>query len=373
MAVGKWRRRQTMRAARTGRDRRSVPRRRAPARRVKSAMAPRPRKPRRSGYHAGRDAAGRDPLEPSRSMARASGARESLGHHRDDCAGLGACTPQQRSEILRKLRAIPSSWMKVAVGLYLAPPDRALVLCVDAVRPPDRPVASSPGGPFPAPCCRCAAGHGGAAPFVEHRHDYKRRNGIDLGQRGPRFHRHEAARSRLAAWTGDYPARSGPEIAQIPVRRPSRRTSLLISTSTSRRLMDIYGTHKTKAIRDCVRQTAALRRPMVHTHQRLLDQPGRILKAPWRPSGSAAGDRANRSGAASASLHRGAFGIGCAHGSPKHRTTKPLPNPSNPDQMSRPDDILPRHPAVQPGRTRSRLAALNSRRKSCLPLRNTGH
>ena len=42
--------------------------------------------------------------------------------------------PSACSRIARRpssCRAIPSSWRRSAVGLYLAPPDRALVLCVD--------------------------------------------------------------------------------------------------------------------------------------------------------------------------------------------------------------------------------------------------
>ena len=114
--VGKWRRRYA-----GGGPRRSVPNP-APARRVKScddAIA-----------EAVRLTLEETPPDAThwslRSMARASGHAPSTIHR---IGGPSAC-----SRIARRpssCRAIPSSWRRSATGLYLAPPDRALVLCVD--------------------------------------------------------------------------------------------------------------------------------------------------------------------------------------------------------------------------------------------------
>ena len=69
-----------------------------------------------------------------------------------------------------KLSSDPAFVDKVrdVVGLYLRPPDRALVLCVDE-KPPDPGVSS--GQP---PCCRCVR------PARTPQHDYKRHGTLDL-------------------------------------------------------------------------------------------------------------------------------------------------------------------------------------------------
>ena len=143
-----------------------------------------------------------------RSMARASGHAPSTIHRIWRAFGL----QPHRSETF-KLSSDPFFVEKVRdiVGLYLAPPDRALVLCARRKEPDPGP------GPFPAPLAD-APRAGGAA-----RHDYKRHGttslfaALDIATGeiiGKCFPRHRARR----------PANSSTS---------SRRTSLLISTSTS--------------------------------------------------------------------------------------------------------------------------------------------
>ena len=141
-------------------------------------------------------------------MARASGHAPSTIHRIWRAFGL----QPHRSETF-KLSSDPFFVEKVRdiVGLYLAPPDRALVLCVDEksqIQALDRsqPLADAP-----------RAG-GAAQPRLQApRHD--------LSLRGPR-HRHGRDHRQM------FPAPSGPRVPQIP--RPRRgETSLVISTSTS--------------------------------------------------------------------------------------------------------------------------------------------
>ena len=133
-----------------------------------------------------------------RSMARASGHAPSTIHRIWRAFGL----QPHRSETF-KLSSDPFFVEKVRdiVGLYLAPPDRALVLCVDeksqiqALRDRSQPLLPM----------RPGAG-GAAQPRLQApRHD--------LSLRGPR-HRHGRDHRQM------FPAPSGPRVPQIP--RPRR-------------------------------------------------------------------------------------------------------------------------------------------------------
>ena len=144
-----------------------------------------------------------------RSMARASGHAPSTIHRIWRAFGL----QPHRSETF-KLSSDPFFVEKVRdiVGLYLAPPDRALVLCVDEKS------QIQALGPFPAPLADAPRAGGAAQPRLQApRHD--------LSLRGPR-HRHGRDHRQM------FPAPSGPRVSANS-STSSRRTSLLISTSTS--------------------------------------------------------------------------------------------------------------------------------------------
>ena len=132
-----------------------------------------------------------------RSMARASGHAPSTIHRIWRAFGL----QPHRSETF-KLSSDPFFVEKVRdiVGLYLAPPDRALVLCVDEksqIQALDRSQPLLPMRP-------------GQAERVQPRLQAPRH---DLSLRGPR-HRHGRDHRQM------FPAPSGPRVPQIP--RPRR-------------------------------------------------------------------------------------------------------------------------------------------------------
>ena len=89
-----------------------------------------------------------------RSMAKVTGHAPSTIHRIWQAFGL----QPHRTETF-KLSSDPLFVEKVRdiVGLYMAPPDRALVLCVDEKSQSRRSTAASP-------CCRCAPGRSSAAP-----------------------------------------------------------------------------------------------------------------------------------------------------------------------------------------------------------------
>ena len=131
-----------------------------------------------------------------RSMARASGHAPSTIHRIWRAFGL----QPHRSETF-KLSSDPFFVEKVRdiVGLYLAPPDRALVLCVDE-RARSRPWT------VPSPSCRCAPGRrsGAATTTSATARPLSSRPSTSPG----RDHRQM------------FPAPSGPRVPQIP--RPRR-------------------------------------------------------------------------------------------------------------------------------------------------------
>ena len=229
-----------------------------------------------------------------RSMARASGHAPSTIHRIWRAFGL----QPHRSETF-KLSSDPFFVEKVRdiVGLYLAPPDRALVLCVDEksqIQALDRSQPLLPMRPGQA---------------ERRSHDYKRHGTTSLF-------------AALDIATGEIIGKCFPRHRA----REFRKFLDLVEANVPADLdihivMDNYGTHKTKAIRDWVRQTAALAGPF-HTHQRLLAQPGRALvRAADRQT-----DQARRP-----SLHQGAG----AHHPRLHRHDKPEPQTLQMDQIRR--------------------------------------
>ena len=159
-----------------------------------------------------------------RSMARASGHAPSTIHRIWRAFGL----QPHRSETF-KLSSDPFFVEKVRdiVGLYLAPPDRALVLCVDEK-------SQIQGlGPFPAPLADAPRAGGAAQPRLQApRHDLC----FAALEASPR-ERSSANVSRAI----------GPE-SSANSSTSSRRTSQ--ADLDIHIVMDNYGTHKTKAIRD---------------------------------------------------------------------------------------------------------------------------
>ena len=139
--------------------------------------------------------------------------------------------PSACSRIARRpssCRAIPSSWQKVRdiVGLYLAPPDRALVLCVDEksqIQALDRSQPLLPMRPGQA---------------ERRSHDYKRHGTTSLF-------------AALDIATGEIIGKCFPRHRA----REFRKFLDLVEANVPADLdihivMDNYGTHKTKAIRD---------------------------------------------------------------------------------------------------------------------------
>ena len=197
---------------------------------------------------AGRDAAGRDPLEPS-----LDGAGEAT-RPRPFIASGG---PSACSRIARRpssCRAIPSSWRRSATssGIWR----RRIVRSLCRRKEPD------PGlRPFPAPLADAPRAGGAGS------HDLAR----PLSSR-PR-HRHGRAVSRDRA--------RGRKFLDLV-----ERTSLKVHI-----VMDNYGTHKIKAIRDCSQRPA-------QAHFTPTAPPGSTR------SSAGSGCSTNRSGAAS--IHQGA-------------------------------------------------------------------
>ena len=143
-----------------------------------------------------------------RSMARASGHAPSTIHRIWRAFGL----QPHRSETF-KLSSDPFFVEKVRdiVGLYLAPPDRALVLCVD-----EKSQIQALDGPSPS--CRCAPGRrSGAATTTS-------ATARPLSSRPSTSPRERSSANVSRA--------IGPE-SSANSSTSSRRTSLLISTSTS--------------------------------------------------------------------------------------------------------------------------------------------
>ena len=258
-----------------------------------------------------------------RSMARASGHAPSTIHRIWRAFGL----QPHRSETF-KLSSDPFFVEKVRdiVGLYLAPPDRALVLCVDEksqIQALDRSQPLLPMRPGQA---------------ERRSHDYKRHGTTSLF-------------AALDIATGEIIGKCFPRHRA----REFRKFLDLVEANVPADLdihivMDNYGTHKTKAIRDWFAKTAALAGPF-HTHQRLLAEPGRALvRAADRQA-----DQARRP-----SLHQG---VG-AHHPRLHRHDKPEPqtlqNGPNPPMTSS---------APSSASASEQSKSLNSRRKSC-ELRN---
>ena len=188
-----------------------------------------------------RDAGGRHPLVGAR--ARESG----LSQRRSGASGApSACsrTARRRSSC----RAIRTSWTRSA-GLYLSPPDRALVLCVDdQIQALDR-----------SRSCRCCRACPSAAHTLQaSRHDLALRS--PRRRHGPR-HRQCCRRHRAREFL-DF-------LKEIDRRVPDELDIHIV--------MDDYATHKTGG--QGVAGAAAALACSLYADG-VLDQPGRTLRSP---------------------------------------------------------------------------------------------
>lgn len=153
--------------------------------------------------------------------------------------------------------------MRDIVGLYLSPPDRALVLCVDEksqIQALDRPQPLLPMRPGQA---------------ERRTHDYKRHGTTSLF-------------ATLDIATGAVIGRCYPKHRSSEFRTFLDQIEANVPTDLDIHLvMDKYATHKAKPIRDWL-----VKRPRRHVHltphRRILDQPGRaLLRAPHRKAAPA--------------------------------------------------------------------------------------
>ena len=254
-----------------------------------------------------------------RSMARASGHAPSTIHRIWRAFGL----QPHRSETF-KLSSDPFFVEKVRdiVGLYLAPPDRALVLCVDEksqIQALDRSQPLLPMRPGQA---------------ERRSHDYKRHGTTSLF-------------AALDIATGEIIGKCFPRHRA----REFRKFLDLVEANVPADLdihivMDNYGTHKTKAIRDWF-----AKRPRWQAHfTPTRAQPGRALVR--------AADR-RRSGAASIAPPRSWSAPSSTTSTRQTRTPNPSNGPNPPMTSSPPSS----------GSASEQSKSLNSRRKSC-ELRN---
>ncbi len=155
------------------------------------------------------------------------------------------------------------------VGLYMAPPDRALVLCVDEK-------SQNAGHPRPHPASSADAAGPARAP-------------------GARLHPRLGPRPCSQRWTSRqvpligrcYPKHCSSEFRKF--RGPGSRATCRLDLDVHL-LKDNYATHKTKPVRDWLGQAPALARSF-NADRCLLDQSGRALlrhadgeaDQTWRP------------------------------------------------------------------------------------------
>ena len=138
------------------------------------------------------------------------------------------------------------------VGLYLHPPERAVVLCVDE-KPQIQALERS------QPVLPMRPG------LAERRtHDYRRHGTTSLF-------------AALDVATGEVLGRCFPRHRAVEFRRFLDDLAKAVPEDLDIHLvLDNYGTHKTAMIHDWLAGPAALP-PALHAHERILDQPGRTV------------------------------------------------------------------------------------------------